>query len=342
MAFTPSQDEPSSTRPGKTSASARPGMKRFFTRGLAILLPTVITIGLVAWAYNFVDGTIAEPINRLIRYSIVSFSDFPEATDQDYDDVFNAIDASDKRAWENIDDDARTTAEQYSIPYTARQSLANQRWWMSQKPEIRRLARRNAVERHWNQVRVGAWVLADLIGLVVAVLLILFIGVILSNLVGRKLYAKGEEIINRLPLIRKVYPSVKQVTDFFFGEKDQTIEFNRVVAVQYPRKGLWSVGLVTGATMQAIQDAAGAECLTVFVPSSPTPFTGYVITVPIHDTIDLPVTIEEALKFAVSGGVLIPPNQEIVPSVKAAPQDATELPPSDRPANPAELTTSRT
>jgi len=85
-----------------------------------------------------------------------------------------------------------------------------------------------------------------------------------------------------------------------------------VVAVQYPRKGLWSVGMVTGDTMSRIQEAAGEPCLTVFIASSPTPFTGYVITVPKGDTVDLPITVEDALKFAVSGGVVIPANQAIV------------------------------
>jgi uncharacterized membrane protein len=105
---------------------------------------------------------------------------------------------------------------------------------------------------------------------------------------------------------------VKQVTDFIFaGNDDDKLKFNRVVAVEYPRKGLWSVGLVTGDTMQLIQDRAGQSCVTVFVPSSPTPFTGYVITVPKQDTIDLGITIEEALRFAISGGVIVPDSQRI-------------------------------
>jgi len=115
-----------------------------------------------------------------------------------------------------------------------------------------------------------------------------------------------------VPLVKQVYPSVKQVTDFLVGgSDDQKMSFNRVVAVEYPRKGLWSIGLVTGSTMQSIQDRTGRACMTIFVPSSPTPFTGYVIIVPREDTIDLSVTIEEALRFTISGGVVIPPSQQI-------------------------------
>ena len=109
-------------------------------------------------------------------------------------------------------------------------------------------------------------------------------------------------------------PSCKQVTDFFFGDNSkERLQFSRVVAVQYPRKGIWSVGLVTGDTMRRIEQEAGGPCLTVFIPSSPTPFTGYVITVPRTDTMDLPISIEDAIKFAVSGGVVVPASQQIRP-----------------------------
>jgi len=174
-------------------------------------------------------------------------------------------------------------------------------------------------------VAIGSFNILDLIGLIVAVVLIYFVGILLGSYIGRSLYNKGEQLLHRVPLIRSVYPSVKQVTDFFFGSPEQRIQFSKVVAVEYPRKGLWSVGLVTGSTMQTIQDRAGKDCMTVFVPSSPTPFTGYVITVPREDTIDLAITIEEAIKFAVSGGVLVPPKEQI-------PQDPQHTLPRPKPA----------
>ena len=102
------------------------------------------------------------------------------------------------------------------------------------------------------------------------------------------------------------------------------VSFNRVVAVEYPRKGLWSVGLVTGNTMQTIQREAEGSCLTVFIPSSPTPFTGYVITVPEKDTIDLSVTIEEALRFTVSGGVIVP-DAQVIPEGQGTPAQSEAI-----------------
>ena len=79
-----------------------------------------------------------------------------------------------------------------------------------------------------------------------------------------------------------------------------------VVAVQYPRAGIWSIGLRTGRPMPTVQRAVGDRLVTVFIPSSPTPVTGYVIQVPVSDVIDLNMTIDEALRFTISGGVIQP------------------------------------
>ncbi|MEM7681466.1 MAG: DUF502 domain-containing protein [Planctomycetota bacterium] len=277
--------------------------RKFFGRGLGLLLPTVLTAWLVVIAYQFVDQRIAQPINRLVRFVILEVSDFPEPTDDDFDVMY-----------EELPRDARALWGRIGAGYGPDEEAAKRVQWMRSRDDAGVLARREALRREWEETRVAGFVLADLLGLVLAVVLVYAAGLLLSNLLGRKLYSKGEELINRVPLVGRVYPSVKQVTDFFFGDKESQISFNRVVAVQYPRKGLWSVGLVTGSTMRRIQQEAGAECLTVFVPSSPTPFTGYVITVPVRDTIDLGVSIEDALKFAVSGGVLIPPAQQIDPA----------------------------
>ncbi|MCA9299512.1 MAG: DUF502 domain-containing protein, partial [Phycisphaerales bacterium] len=80
---------------------------------------------------------------------------------------------------------------------------------------------------------------------------------------------------------------------------------------EYPRKGIWTVGLVTGTSMRRIKDEAGAPCLSVFVPSTPTPFTGFTVTVRTEDTIDLPISVDEAIRFFITGGVLVPEHQSV-------------------------------
>ncbi|MEM8737473.1 MAG: DUF502 domain-containing protein [Planctomycetota bacterium] len=285
--------------------------KTFFVRGLAIVLPTALTIWLLVIAYTFVNQKIAGPINAGVRAAVIRFADWPQPQDQDFVDIYDDLSRSRKDMWEIIEyEELRNRLGLLAVPPgIARDERLK---WMKSQDDIVFKARLHAFETHWDSIRLGELRLLNLIGIVLAIVLIYIAGVLVTSFIGRRFYRMGENMIARVPLIRSVYPAVKQVTDFFFGGgAEGKVEFNRVVAVQYPRKGLWSVGLVTGDTMEFIERAAGKPCLTVFVPSSPTPFTGYVITVPREDTIDLPISVEEALKFAVSGGVVIPTNQVI-------------------------------
>ncbi len=253
-----------------------------FLRGLGILLPTVLTIWILVAAYRFVNERIADPINRGVRHSVVEFTPWPRLpTDQ---------------VQRNLKTDERA------------EFLAG----IIGDEEAMTLARYNLVESWWEK-----WRVMDLIGLFIAIILIYIVGLILGSYIGKRLYARGEEMLQRVPIFKAVYPYVKQVTDFFVGEKEDKMQFSNVVAVEYPRKGLWSLGLVTGDTMRTIEQRAGENCVTVFVPSSPTPFTGYVITVPQRETIDLDITIDDALRFSVSGGVIVPSSQLIHHGTKA-------------------------
>lgn len=151
------------------------------------------------------------------------------------------------------------------------------------------------------------------------ILLMYLLGKFLAAGVGRILWKSMEAIIDQLPIIRTVYNSVKQVTDFFVGESD--IDFQRVVAVEYPRKGMWSVGFVTGESLLTIRGAADEEVVSVLMPTSPVPGTGFTISVRKRETIDLDIPIEQALQFVVSCGVVVPEGQmhgEIKQSLEAA------------------------
>jgi uncharacterized membrane protein len=128
-------------------------------------------------------------------------------------------------------------------------------------------------------------------------------------------------------VIKKIYSWIKQIVDFLFSRQRQKLEFSTVVAVEYPRRGIWAVGFQTGPALRSISDVLGTESITVFIPSSPTPFTGYTITVPKDSTIELPLTVEEAIGFTISGGVLRPPSQ--------LPGDVMiETPPDTKPDSP--------
>jgi uncharacterized membrane protein len=147
------------------------------------------------------------------------------------------------------------------------------------------------------------------IGFLLAVVAIYIFGRFAASFIGRGIWRATEKSLQKVPIIRAIYPYVKQVTDFLFS--DRKIEFSRVVAVEYPRKGVWSLGLVTGAGMRVLQNASRSDLLTVFVPSSPTPVTGYTITVRREEVIDLPMSIDDAIRYTVSGGVITPPGQQL-------------------------------
>lgn len=259
----------------------RSNFKRIFIRGLTILLPSVLTVWLLIAGYSFVRDNIADPINSGLRQLIPHLSQWPVATEQQILQRQIEIDTDPKHARLK----------------TAWKAAPNPRQWM------RFETRRVLLAQWWREYALPL----DLIGILIAVILIYLVGGLLGSFIGHKLYRRGELLLKKIPL----YSSVRQVTDVLLGSGTQDrIKFSRVVAVEYPRRGLWSVGLVTGDTMRTIRENAQTECLTVFVPSSPTPFTGYVITVPKVDTIDLNISIDEALRFTISGGVIIPAPQQ--------------------------------
>ncbi|MCA9100271.1 MAG: DUF502 domain-containing protein [Planctomycetales bacterium] len=141
----------------------------------------------------------------------------------------------------------------------------------------------------------------------VFILLMYMLGKFLAAGVGRVTWGLVERGVGRLPLISNVYSSVKQVTDFMFTESD--IQYTRVVAIEYPRKGIWSIALVTSESLLDISSAANEPVLAVLVPSSPMPVTGYTMTVRKSEAIDLDLSIDQALQFIVSCGVVVPPHQ---------------------------------
>jgi len=148
------------------------------------------------------------------------------------------------------------------------------------------------------------------LGFLLALVLVFVVGIIFRGVLGRQLLRIIESLIRQIPLIKVIYPYAKQVTEFFFEEKNK-IEYETAVAVEYPRKGIWSLGFVTSSGFKTIKETCGAEVVAIFIPSSPTPITGYTILVPRETVIPLDLSVEEVLRFTISGGVIVPPNQVV-------------------------------
>ncbi|MCH2183238.1 MAG: DUF502 domain-containing protein [Mariniblastus sp.] len=134
------------------------------------------------------------------------------------------------------------------------------------------------------------------------------LGKFLTVGIGRFIWHQAEYLITQIPIIRNVYSSVKQITDFAFNETE--FEYTRVVAVEYPRRGIWSMGFVTGEGLHDVKTAADQPILTVLMPTSPMPATGFTISVPKSETVDLDITIDQAIQFCVSCGVVVPEHQQ--------------------------------
>jgi len=143
------------------------------------------------------------------------------------------------------------------------------------------------------------------LGILVSLIFILVFGYLATALFTRRILRFVEKLLYKLPIINTVYSSVKQINRIIFLQKE-TKAFKRVCAVEYPRKGIYSIGFVTGKGIPQIRGKRRKEYLNVFIPTSPTPATGFMIVVPAKDVIMLDIKIDDALKLIISGGVLTP------------------------------------
>ena len=284
--------------------------KRFFGRGLAVLLPSVLTLWILWAAFSFVFTRVAEPINAGIRGVVIRAA--PYVVPPDRTPSYLVV----------------TTDEMESF----RQSSESRRFRRQAGEFDQQRARAYLVREQFREYWSSHWYLAGA-GLVVAIVLIYLAGLLLGGLIGRRIYSRLEDLISRIPGFKQVYPHVKQLVDLVMGERK--IAFNRVVLIQYPRQGLWTVGFVTGASLSEARRVSGVDCISVFIPSTPTPFTGFTITVPATDAIDLPITIDEAIRFIITGGALVPAKDAGAAAAAAARAHAALKAPPASAADPA-------
>lgn len=147
-------------------------------------------------------------------------------------------------------------------------------------------------------------VLNLLVGFAVPLSFILLIGLMARNIAGQWLLDLGERTLQAIPLAGSVYKTLKQLLETVF--QDSKSKFRRVVMVEYPRSGVWSIGFVTGPLSQPLQEHLSEAMLSVFIPTTPNPTSGWYAIVPEADTITLQISIEEAFKVLISGGIVSP------------------------------------
>jgi len=226
--------------------------RNYFLRGLAVLLPTMLTIWILACGFRFVQENVTVHINR---------------------GLVGAMTWAWAQRHEGVSDAALETYK-------------------------------GSLNEKFAKGFAGS-----IVGLLIAVAIIFLVGALLASVAGRVLWRGVEAVILGVPVLRRVYPYVKQVTDFILTQEQQKKAFSKVVAVEYPRAGMWALGFVTGSGFRRISEDTDQEWLTVLISTCPTPITGPIVAVPKEQTIALDMTIEEAFRFVISAGVVTPDDQ---------------------------------
>ena len=142
------------------------------------------------------------------------------------------------------------------------------------------------------------------IGLLIVFIMLTFIGFLTAGIIGRYIIKLGERIIARLPIIRSVYGALKQIFESVL--KTSSKSFREVVLIEYPRKGIWAIGFITGDTKGEVQEISKNNLVNVFLPTTPNPTSGFLLFVPRKDLKVLNMNVEEGIKMVISGGIVTP------------------------------------
>ncbi len=277
-----------------TSRKAREhASRRVVLRGLGVIMPPLLTIVFLLWVWNAVRTYVVDPIEGMVRHAMVA----------------RVIEVHDTRPpsgrW--LDESPQT----FEHEGKAFVSLASGQWvpatvYAVVRQDPGKEFPTTAYSLYERYVQI-IWLRPSIVVPIffsVFIILVYILGKFIAARVGRMMWNYFERLINHLPFIRTIYGTVKQVTDIVFN--DSEIEFTRVVAVEYPRKGTWSIGFVTGESMLALQEVAQEPVLSVLMPTSPMPATGFTITVRKSETVDLNLSVDQAFQFVVSCGVVVP------------------------------------
>ena len=284
--------------------------RRAVLRGLGVLLPPLLTIVIFVWIGNTVANYLLVPLETGARHALVySTADIRNGEDVDLSKVKDNQLTFDGETFQQVEEGTFIPQSVYAT--------VNKKFPGKEMP-----ATANDVYSEYVSVTyLKRWVVVPIF-LLFFILTLYMLGKFLAAGVGKFFFGQFERIIHRIPLIRNVYSSVKQITDFLFSERE--IEYTRVIAVEYPRKGIWTMGMVTGESLLDIRSAANEPVLSILVPTSPMPFTGFTVTVKKSETLDLDITIDQAFQFIVSCGVVVPPHQMAEALAKREEEKAAE------------------
>jgi uncharacterized membrane protein len=276
--------------------------KSFLLRGLITVLPAALTILLLVVVVQFVNRYVTSPVNSVIYWSL-------EGNALGWN-VLRAMDVE-PTAIDYLEVDAlppelqeRARREGLLEP-EFRRALAS---WREDRLGLLRDLGDLAVDKEKLRVSVTDRV-HPLVGVVVSLLLLLIIGYLASGFLGRRIVASLDRTLQSLPVFRSVHPYTKQFVEFFLS--DSKLEFEHVVAFEFFNKGVWSLGLVTGKGLRSLNEKKLGDGLSIFIPSSPMPMTGFTVFVPAAGVVPLSITVDDAIRIDVSGGVQVPSAENV-------------------------------
>ncbi len=142
------------------------------------------------------------------------------------------------------------------------------------------------------------------LGILLTIIILLVTGMLVANFAGRRLLALGEAILQRIPVVRSVYGASKNFAEVVLGDSGDS--FKKVLLIEYPRKGIYSLAFQTSSALGEVQAKTGEDVVCTFVPTTPNPTSGFIIMVPRQDIIELEMEVDEALKMIISLGVVVP------------------------------------
>ena len=289
--------------PTKPPPNPKSGLRPFRTavfRGLGVVLPPLITIAILLWLGGTIQNNVFEPISAGVQNIVVRLiQDIRKPEDFPASELANRFPILHGVEYTLLQDGKDGTY----IPKTVYDDVDRHR---GEDPMPRTAPYIYQAYLRVTYLRPVVMIPLFLCGFI---LILYVMGRLIAAGVGRFTMGLVERGIARVPFVRSVYAAVKQVSAFLLNER--TMDVSQVVAVEYPRKGVWTLGLVTGVGMPAIESIVGDECISVMICTSPMPMAGFTINVRKSEAIDLNITLDQAIQFIVSCGVVVPGSKDL-------------------------------
>lgn len=316
---------PSSPTPNNPSAT------RIFLRGLAITLPPIVTLFILFWILHGINDFIVQPISWAVRSCIaqavvqqqtrpsselvkpdglpslpfrerqylvanehrkVLLEELQHATPETREDTTKSVREKLMRV-------AYVQFDSLAVPYTDYAEVYDLLGPLKMPKTATGVYMELATTRNFQP-----WFHFTAIAIVICIVAVYSVGRIVTHRLGAWFILRVGSFVTGVPLVGAIYTSVKHVTDFFLAEKDP--KYRRVVAIEYPRPGIWTLAFVTGDGMSECVEVAGEPLVNVLIPSAPVPFAGYTMNVKQSELLDLDMSLDQAIQYVMSCGVIVP------------------------------------